>query len=107
MLIELDIFSGRPNPRWKLDEPAGQRLVELQRGLKPTADRPPGPPGLGYRGFVYAIDDHTWRAFDGFVAGSDGVLVDPHRAIERWLVEQLPAEYRDLGPRVNRGLGSE
>jgi hypothetical protein len=106
MLVELDIFSGRPNPRWKLDEMARRRLVELHHGLQPTVDQPPEPPGLGYRGFVYTIDDGMWRAFDGFVAGSDSVLIDPHRAIERWLVEQLPAEYRDLGPRVNEGLGS-
>lgn len=100
MLVELDIFSGRPNPRWELDEPVAQEVRELQHRLKVATDRPPEPPGLGYRGFVYDLDESTWRALKGFVVGSDRVLADPDRAIEHLLLDQLPAEYVDLRPRI-------
>jgi hypothetical protein len=100
MLVELDIFSGRPNPRWQLDESSARRLAELHHGLRPTAERTPDPPGLGYRGFVYTVEDATWRAWKGSVVGPGQVLADPDITIERWFLDQLPAEYADLRPRI-------
>ncbi len=100
MLVELDIFSGRPNPRWQLDEQVARKLDELHRRLLRTANRPPEPPGLGYRGFVYQLEDVRWRALRGFVVQPDVVLADPDRVIERLLLDQLPAEYVDIRPRV-------
>jgi hypothetical protein len=100
MLVELDIFSGRPNPRWQLDEPSGRRLAELHHGLRPAVERPPDPPGLGYRGFIYTLEDASWRAWKGAVVGPRQVLADPDVAIERWLLDQLPTEYGGLRPRI-------
>lgn len=100
MLVELDIFSGRPNPRWELDEPVARTVTEFHRQLRPVADVPPGPPGLGYRGFVYSLDHVSWRAWRGFVVGPALVLADPDRTIERMLLDLLPAEYLDLRPRL-------
>ncbi len=100
MLVELDIFSGRPNPRWQLDERIARQLGELHHRLARTTDSPPTVPGLGYRGFIYSIDNVNWRASTGFVIGPDTVLADPNRVIERLLLDQLPVEYRDLRPRI-------
>ena len=49
--VELDIFSGRPNPTWTLS--AGE-TAELKRRLAdlPPSAKAPQPPPLGYRGFV-------------------------------------------------------
>jgi hypothetical protein len=104
MLVELDIFSGRPNPRWQLEEPAVRRLCELHGRLDPATDSPAEPPGLGYRGFVYTIDESAWRALKGFVVGPDRALADPDRDIERLLAEHLPAEYRELRARIDAEL---
>jgi hypothetical protein len=51
MRVELDVFSGRPNPSWQLspDEIAG--LNTRLAGL-PRCDQPIPDPVLGYRGFV-------------------------------------------------------
>lgn len=47
---ELDIFSGRPNPRWML---SAEQLERLRRQLnEPVPAAAPPPLGLGYRGFV-------------------------------------------------------
>lgn len=57
--IELDIFSGRPNPRWTLD--AAEEREFLTRLLDRTV--PMGPirsrEGLGYRGFVCTATGNT------------------------------------------------
>lgn len=67
--VELDVFSGRPNPEWQL---TGEEAAELRRRLSdlPPADVKPPPPRLGYRGFNVAgagrISDEVGIA-DGFV----------------------------------------
>ena len=96
MLVELDVFSGRPNPRWELDEPAADELRWLMRRLTATAVTPPEPPGLGYRGFVFTDDGREFRAYDGYVTGSGVLLADPARSVERFLLAQLPPELEGL-----------
>ncbi|WP_043811607.1 hypothetical protein [Allokutzneria albata] len=50
MEIELDVFSGVPNPRWTLSDAEARRLVSL---LPATPDAPGTERGgLGFRGFV-------------------------------------------------------
>jgi hypothetical protein len=94
--VELDLFSGRPNPRWTL---AGHRVDEIRergRGLAPGESRE--IPGLGYRGFVLAADrdGDRVRAFEGMIRVERGdlteILRDDH-GLEEWLVAQA----RDLG----------
>lgn len=104
MIVELDAFSGRPNPSWQLDEARAGELVELHRRLTATTERPPEPPGLGYRGFLYSLDGTAWRAWAGFVTAGDRALADPDRAIERLLLASLPTEYADFRPRIAKEI---
>jgi hypothetical protein len=100
VLIELDIFSGRPNPRWQLDGRAEQTLRQLHQHLWQIRSHPPEPPGLGYRGFTYTLDGTTWRAYKGWVVSPDQAMMDRGHTVERLLLEQLPAEYTEIRPRV-------
>ena len=100
MIVELDVFSGRPNPRWHLDEDQAAEVAELLRRLAPAPTGRVEPPALGYRGFLYSLEGATWRAWAGFVIADDRVLMDPARSTERRLLESLPAEYADLRARV-------
>jgi hypothetical protein len=100
VIVELDIFSGRVNPRWLLDEARAKVVADLQHRLEPSAVSPPEPPGLGYRGFLYDLDRTTWRAWRGSVSAADLVLADPARAVERWLLASLPDQYGELRPRI-------
>ncbi|MCE9668080.1 hypothetical protein LY474_09670 [Myxococcus stipitatus] len=56
--VELDIFSGRPNPKWTLSEREVRQLAERIRAdpsLLLPLDAETG--GLGYRGFILNAED--------------------------------------------------
>jgi hypothetical protein len=67
--IELDVFSGRPNPRWRPDADTEARIRELLRGSHPSAVAPEVG-GLGYRGFVLHVDARELRVYADVVSGS-------------------------------------
>lgn len=50
MTVELDVFSGRPNPQWTLTQTEAARVEELLQDLPPAEKAV--EPALGYRGFV-------------------------------------------------------
>jgi len=100
MLVELDVFSGRPNPRWELDEPSSQKLRHLQSRLSRARETPPEVPGLGYRGFLYPNTDGHVRAYRGYVKTARAVLADPSFSIEQYLLNQMPSEYATLRKRI-------
>ncbi|MBV9883167.1 MAG: hypothetical protein JO276_09175 [Sphingomonadaceae bacterium] len=104
MLVELDIFSGRPNPRWELDERDRAELQRLQAALAPARGAPPEPPGLGYKGFSYGDASGHCRAFQGHVECPDGPLADPSFSVERFLLDRLPAEFAPLRDRIAASL---
>ena len=104
MLVELDIFSGRPNPVWRLDESAAGEMRRRLAALSPSTAGAADPPGLGYRGFACTDAAETWRAFRGIVSSRKTALADPGKTIERFLLEHLPAEYVNLRPRIAQEL---
>jgi hypothetical protein len=89
--VQLDVFSGRPNPRWTL---SGEPLRELERRLEglPETEERPEPPGLGYRGFVIGRKGRVQlRAFGSVVTitreGATSAFKD-ERGLEEHLLEQ-------------------
>jgi len=96
LTVTLNIFSGRRNPRWDLDDDQAQQLDELlSRSEEPTADSPPGAVrGLGYRGFeIRQVDHPTPVHIHGGVVGTAGAapnIVDPGREVERFLLSTMP-----------------
>ena len=72
--VELDIFSGRPNPVWGLTGAQIDEMGEIVRTLPLATEEPPAQPGLGYRGFIVTDDARrSWQinAFKGFVQITD------------------------------------
>jgi hypothetical protein len=104
MLVELDVFSGRPNPRWRLDERNHRELLKLQGRLS-VALAAPDPPALGYRGFVCADRSGTRRVYKGYVRVPRGVLDDPSFSLERFLLDHMPPEFAPLRGRIAAQLG--
>lgn len=104
MLVELDVFSGRPNPRWRLDERNHRQFLKLLGALSPAAVAP-DPPALGYRGFVCADPSGTRRIYKGYVRGPRGVLHDPSFSLERFLLDRAPSEVAPLRGRIAAQLG--
>ena len=64
--IELDVFSGRPNPRWVASP---ERSAAMSRALSSLPDAPdrPEPGHLGYRGFILQQPGLRARVYRGHV----------------------------------------
>src|SRR5262245_12000975 len=99
MKVELDAFSGRPNPQWRLTESEGAALARLIADLEPAATGSPSdPPGLGYRGFRLEGATGEIRVYQGFVRSPGRVLADGNRRVEGFLLDHLPEALNDLRP---------
>lgn len=77
--VELDAFSGRPNPRWNLDEDTSAQPVEQLQTLLVTRSSVSVQPGLGYRGFILHGADFTARVFGGVVQVNRGEMRASYR----------------------------
>lgn len=94
--VEVDIFSGRPNPRWTLSDADAALFFDRLSALPTTAARARSA-NLGYRGLIVSMPQRV-----GGEAGRDmyiqhGILelrqgtsrsffLDTQRALERWLI---------------------
>jgi hypothetical protein len=99
--IELDVFSGRPNPSWVLD---AQQSALVAARIRPGAACTTKEAGLGYRGFlIHNVDEASTnprplRVWQGTISTSeDGQKsnLDTER-LEDYLIEMA----------VARGYGS-
>ena len=101
MEIELDAFSGRPNPRWTLPPEEAGSIVDALSAL-PEVVVAEAPANLGYRGFVLRHPAFEARVYDGHVfltkEGATRRLRDVHQ-VERVLAEQ--ARDRGFGAAVD------
>jgi hypothetical protein len=93
--IELDAFSGRPNPKWTLSESKGSRLLEKIASL-PEANDAPHPPGLGFRGFVVRSGDRSIRVFGGRVVSEGPGPVKVYRDTAG-VLKELAEDARERG----------
>lgn len=93
--VEVDLYSGRPNPAWSLTPEEVAQLVERVDGLAP-ADGVEPPGRLGYRGLRFRLyaggrEVASAESFDEHLRfqGPAGPrhLADPGREVERWLLE--------------------
>jgi hypothetical protein len=90
--VELDIFSGRPNPRWHLSP---SQVAEFERKLSSlppvSVSSLPHPPGLGYRGFIVRYLDsqnleEPISIYQGIIQRGKLALTDSERNLEKWLL---------------------
>ena len=97
MQVEADIFSGRPNPRWTLDEADTAVVAAMLGALRPAPRAPAEAPGLGYRGVVLTgveaaypgcseVRLHGATATVTCIEGTRH-LADPGRRVETWIVQ--------------------
>ena len=93
--VEVDLYSGRPNPSWSLTPDEVAQLVKRVDGLAP-ADEVEPPGRLGYRGLRFRLyaqgrEVASAESFDGHLRfqAPEGPrhLADPGGEVERWLLE--------------------
>lgn len=93
IVVELDIFSGMPNPTWTLSGDDANAAVEKLAALAPMRSGTLTT-NLGYRGFVLQLMNgpaseviHIWN---GIVqrtrAGQQRYFRDVDRQVEKWLL---------------------
>jgi hypothetical protein len=94
--IELDVFSGRPNPSWELNpSESGELLKELSPLPETDKIKAEFNDGLGYRGFVISVNDadkanvkpEIYRVYKGFILLNGKVFFDKN-LVEKKLKEQ-------------------
>lgn len=108
MIVTLEVFSGRPNPRWRLEQEEKDEFLLLLRDLRRINGREfldelrrkrwGEPPTLGYRGFllepladgaafkwITVIHDY---AFVTDRRDCQEVVCDPDYVLENWLIER-------------------
>ena len=91
------VFSGRPDPEWRVTVEARARLHSIWSALAPGASAPPAAPALGYRGCALRCPPgDEWLAYGGVVShtaasGTVDRRTDPERAFERLLLSTAPA----------------
>ncbi len=97
--VELDIYSGLPNPRWRLSEAGSSDLLQRLDELEPCGP-PPERPGLGYRGLAItrvgppAVSPERIEVFRGVITiHREGEVTHyrDRRGIEEWLLRQAEA----------------
>jgi hypothetical protein len=83
MIIELDVFSGRPNPTWSLSAEQIMELLEAFQDL-PPADKLSQEIGLGYRGFLILNPDRAGGLAPHIrIYGSIVTMTDDHEQFYR------------------------
>lgn len=97
MQVEVDVFSGRPNPEWTLTPSEVNELNQLVQAL-PT-DTGEGTPkeGLGYRGLIVTKTDSRTEGYNKISISNGHVIVvdqgrskrfaDRNRSLERWVFQ--------------------
>ena len=104
MRVELDVFSGRPNPWWELADEEATAIAALLKDL-PSAAPPPSESGLGFRGFAIDIPHGEAGAPTHVRVGSGIVTVEGEGGQERYFQDTRGIERRlsDLAERHGYG----
>lgn len=89
--VEIDIFSGMPNPSWTLTETDAVTFLSKFNELHETEEKSLAN-NLGYRGFIIRIRQGLYQELhiqNGVVSvvNANKFLIDPNRSLERWLLE--------------------
>jgi hypothetical protein len=89
VVVEADIFSGRPNPSWELSDTLIEALLKTVKQL-PETEAQSMFDGLGYRGFRVSFSNEDTQQMMTWSVQGDVVLIDlGGKVTYRQDVEQL------------------
>ncbi|NJP08080.1 MAG: hypothetical protein HC866_00235 [Leptolyngbyaceae cyanobacterium RU_5_1] len=97
MQVELDVFSGRPNPQWELTSQEAKEFVSRLEALPQHQGKSSVNEGLGYRGLIVTKPNENIEGYNEILI-SNGLVVakqndqskqftDQNRRLERWLFQ--------------------
>jgi hypothetical protein len=118
-VVELDVYSGQPNPRWKLEEKVCQDVLEEISHLATENKLIPRSNQLGYRGLrvimdiapsgkceeIYVCDGYVFLRHEGL----ETAFIDANRQVEQKLLtsgmETSDQKLRALVSQIQQTLG--
>jgi len=96
--VEIDVFSGRPNPTWELGRTDLTALLRLLKKVS-RVSAAGAANGLGFRGFKVSFTTRgTQRELHvkgNSVTDEPQHFSDDHKTIERFLLAKMPPELHD------------
>lgn len=89
------VFSGRPDPTWKIEKSALQALEQIWESTVPTQKEVPFTPPLGYRGCIIKCDSESeWFVYKNVVTLKKGSITesreDRYRKFEEFVLSSAP-----------------
>jgi hypothetical protein len=97
MQVELDIFSGRPNPVWELSAQESREFIHRFQALPQQENNVLMAEGLGYRGMIITRLEHPLAEYNEVFVSSGIVVanyndrskqwIDQNREFEKWLLQ--------------------
>lgn len=97
--VEIDIFSGRPNPRFPVRGEEAKRLLDILDSSRRPMPTPPPEAGLGFRGFLVHVnrsDPATYRVMGDVLENAGSVFSDPDEEVQAYIVSIAPAALQPL-----------
>lgn len=96
MNIEVRIFSGRPNPTWRLSQQESLEFIRMLKKVNKSNVKVLPKDDLGYQGFFVIREQHDPGSFrEVWIKGNIVLLkkdirkiayLDDNRRLERWLL---------------------
>jgi len=98
--VEVNLFSGRPNPAWRVTDERAREFLQIWNALPsaPGQTKAAQSTALGYRGCILTgPGEERWLAVDGVVTHFEGGVTsggerraDPARRLEHALMNSAP-----------------
>lgn len=94
--VEVDVFSGKPNPSWQLDAVQARLVLRMLGGLRRSGrgGRTCVPPSLGYRGLTMTVIEgdrtSTWRVFDQCIEHNGQAFDDAGARVQAFILQSVP-----------------
>ena len=94
-IVRVLIFSGRPDPTWKIEEPIMKELEKIWVSLVTMWEEPQSAPPLGYRGCLVICDSAIeWLAYKNWVTRKSRSMTesrfDRYRKFEKLVISSAP-----------------
>ncbi len=96
-IARLLIFSGRPDPTWRVEESTLKELRDIWNSLTPYYGEPLSPTSLGYRGCIVSCNNGTeWFVFQNMISftinGKTEIRTDKNKEIEDLILDSAPQD---------------
>lgn len=97
MQVEVDVYSGRPNPHWNLTPQEAEEFVSRFQGLPSSQGTETMNEGLGYRGLIVTKPGDRIEGYNEILISNGLVLArhdeqsqeftDQNRKLEKWVLQ--------------------